>query len=105
MAAVVHHGGAGTTAAGFRAGVPSLLVPFHGDQPFWARLTAGLGVGPEPIARKRLTAERLAASIQSALSDASMRKKAATLSEKIRREDGVAQAVRLIETHYEHPKG
>ena len=105
MAAVVHHGGAGTTAAGFRAGVPSLLVPFHGDQPFWARLTAGLGVGPEPIARKRLTAERLAASIQSALSDASMRKKSATLGEKIRREDGVAQAVRLIETHYEHPKG
>jgi sterol 3beta-glucosyltransferase len=104
VAAVVHHGGAGTTAAGFRAGVPSLLVPFHGDQPFWGRLTAGLGVGPEPITRKRLTAERLAASIQSALSDVQMQKKAAALGQKIRREDGVAQAVRLIETHYRHPK-
>jgi sterol 3beta-glucosyltransferase len=105
MAAVVHHAGAGTTAAGFRAGVPSLLVPFHGDQPFWGGLTAGLGVGPAPITRKRLTAERLAASITSALSDAPMRKKAAALGGKIRQEDGVAQAVRLIETHYEHRKG
>ena len=85
--------------------MPSLLVPFHGDQPFWGRLTAGLGVGPEPIARKRLTAERLAASIQSALSDAPMRKKAASLGERIRQEDGTALAVRLVETHYDRPKG
>ena len=85
-------------------GVPSLLVPFHGDQPFCGRRTAGLGVGPTPLARKRLTAERLAASIQSALSDAQTQQKAAALGEKNRREDGIAQAVRLIETHYEHQK-
>jgi sterol 3beta-glucosyltransferase len=49
VAAVVHHGGAGTTAAGIRAGIPSLLIPFHGDQPFWGRRVAELGVGPEPL--------------------------------------------------------
>ncbi|MFN8418241.1 MAG: hypothetical protein U0528_03190 [Anaerolineae bacterium] len=49
MAAVVHHGGAGTTAAGLRAGVPSIIVPFFGDQPFWGQRTAALGVGTAPI--------------------------------------------------------
>ncbi|HEY1012134.1 MAG TPA: glycosyltransferase, partial [Herpetosiphonaceae bacterium] len=61
MRAVVHHGGAGTTAAGLRAGAPSVIVPFMGDQPFWGRRVADLGAGPAPIPRKQLTAERLAA--------------------------------------------
>ncbi|MCP4593378.1 MAG: glycosyltransferase family 1 protein, partial [bacterium] len=51
-AAVVHHGGAGTTGAGLRAGVPGIVVPFGGDQPFWARRVEALGVGPAPIPRK-----------------------------------------------------
>ena len=55
MAAVVHHGGAGTTGAGVRAGVPSLVVPFGVDQPFWGSRIAALGVGPRPIPRRRLT--------------------------------------------------
>ena len=63
MAAVVHHGGAGTTGAGFMAGVPQVVVPFTVDQPFWASRVKALGVGPAPIDRKRLTRERLATSV------------------------------------------
>ncbi len=48
MAAVIHHGGAGTTSAGLRAGVPSIIVPFFGDQPFWGQRVHDLGVGPGP---------------------------------------------------------
>ena len=67
MAAVVHHGGAGTTAAGLRAGVPSILTPFFGDQPFWGQRVQALGVGPAPIPRPRLTIDRLAQAIQQAV--------------------------------------
>lgn len=52
MAAVVHHGGAGTTAAGLRAGKPSVIVPFFGDQPFWGDRVHALGAGPAPVPRK-----------------------------------------------------
>ncbi|MCA9914004.1 MAG: glycosyltransferase family 1 protein, partial [Anaerolineae bacterium] len=69
MRAVVHHGGAGTTAAGLRAGVPSILVPFFGDQPFWGRRVAQLGVGTQPVPRKKLTAENLAQAITLAAKD------------------------------------
>ena len=55
MRAVVHHGGAGTTGAGLRAGVPSIVVPFTMDQPFWASRVHALGVGPKPIPRPKLT--------------------------------------------------
>lgn len=99
MAAVVHHGGAGTTAAGLRAGVPSIVVPFMGDQPFWGKRIADLGVGPTPIPRKRLTVERLAGAIEQAVSNATMRQRAATLGQQIRAEDGVARAVDLIERY------
>ncbi len=67
MACVVHHGGAGTTAAGLRYGVPTVVVPFFGDQPFWGSLVASAGAGPEPIPFPRLTAERLSAAIKHAL--------------------------------------
>ena len=96
MAAVVHHGGAGTTSMGLRAGIPSIVVPFMGDQPFWARRVHELGVGPRPIPRRQLTAERLADSIRLALSDSAMTKKATWLGERIREEDGIAQAVAII---------
>lgn len=96
VAAVVHHGGAGTTAAGLRAGVPSILTPFFADQPFWGQRVCQLGVGPRPIPRKQLTAERLAAAITAAVTDREMRARAAALGEKIRAEDGVARAVEII---------
>lgn len=96
-AAVVHHGGAGTTAAGLRAGVPGVVVPFHGDQPFWGRMVHRLGVGPAPIARRRLTAPALAATLRTALDDTAMRDRAAALGARIREEDGVGGTVRALE--------
>lgn len=97
LAAVVHHGGAGTTAAGLRAGIPSIVVPFHGDQPFWGARVAALGVGPAPIRRGRLTAKKLAEALQTALTDREMRMQAAELGEKIRTEDGIERAVQVIQ--------
>ena len=96
MLAVVHHGGAGTTGAGLSAGIPSIIVPFFGDQPFWGRTVFELGVGSKPIPRAHLSAERLAEAIQIAISDKAMQKKAALLGERIRAEDGVARAVAVI---------
>jgi UDP:flavonoid glycosyltransferase YjiC (YdhE family) len=103
-AAVVHHGGAGTTAAGLRAGVPSVVIPFFGDQPFWGRHVAELGVGPAPIPRRKLTAERLARTIEIAVGDAGMRRRAAELGTAIRAEDGVAQAVALVTALPQRPR-
>ena len=98
MAAVVHHGGAGTISAGLRAGAPSVVIPFFGDQPYWGRRVAELGVGPTPIPRKKLTVERLARAIRTAVSDEGMRRRAAELGATIRAEDGVARAVEIIQT-------
>jgi sterol 3beta-glucosyltransferase len=97
MAAVVHHGGAGTTAAVFRAGVPNIAVPFFGDQNFWAGQVWRLGTGPRPIPRKRLTAENLAQAIKQAVSSAPIQQRAEALGEEIRREDGVARAIEILE--------
>jgi sterol 3beta-glucosyltransferase len=102
MAAVVHHGGAGTTAAGLRAGVPSIIVPFMGDQPFWGERVRVLGVGTAPIPRKQLTADKLTQAITAAVTDREMRQRASVLGERIREEDGIGQAVRLIEQHVPH---
>lgn len=96
VAAVVHHGGVGTTAAGLRAGVPSIIIPFFGDQPFWGNRIAELGVGPKPIPRKKLTPEKLAASFEMAVSDHSLRQRASNLGLKIRADDGIANAVAVI---------
>lgn len=100
MAAVVHHGGAGTTAAGLRAGVPSIIVPFFGDQPYWGQRVAALGVGTAPLPRKRLTAGKLAAAIRQATSDATLRARAADLGERIRAEDGIGNAVAFVRQHF-----
>jgi UDP:flavonoid glycosyltransferase YjiC (YdhE family) len=96
MAAVAHHGGAGTTAQGLRAGVPSIVIPFFGDQPFWGARVRALGAGPAPIPRKKLTVERLAEAIEQAVSDQGMRAKAAAIGAKIRAEDGVACAAQIV---------
>jgi sterol 3beta-glucosyltransferase len=97
MAAIVHHGGAGTTAAGLRAGVPTVIIPFFGDQGFWGRRVAELGVGTAPIPRKQLTVEHLAQAIQTAVSDPAMRQSAANLGAKIRDENGIDNAVAIIQ--------
>jgi UDP:flavonoid glycosyltransferase YjiC (YdhE family) len=103
VAAVVHHGGAGTTAAGLRAGAPSVIVPFFGDQPFWGQRVAELGVGPTPISRKKLTVERLAQAIHQAATDPGMRQRASWLGANIRAEDGIARAVAVVEQIAERP--
>jgi sterol 3beta-glucosyltransferase len=97
VAAVVHHGGAGTTAAGLRAGVPSIVIPFNFDQPFWGQRVQKLGVGPAPIPRHKLTADRLAQAIHESVTDNAMHQRAAALGTKIQAEDGVANAVEIIQ--------
>jgi sterol 3beta-glucosyltransferase len=97
VAAVVHHGGAGTTAAGLRAGVPNIVIPFFGDQPFWGRRVAELGVGPAPIPRKQLTVDRLTAAIYQAVHDRAMQKCAADLGAKIQAEDGIGNVVEIVQ--------
>jgi sterol 3beta-glucosyltransferase len=97
MAAVVHHGGAGTTAAALQAGRPSVIVPFFGDQPFWGQRVHMLGGGSRPIAQKKLTVEKLAAAIKNMVSDPLVQKKAENLGEKIRHENGIRNAVEIIE--------
>jgi sterol 3beta-glucosyltransferase len=97
VAAVVHHGGAGTTAAGLRAGRPTVICPFFGDQPFWGRRVHDLGVGSTPIPQKKLTAEKLAAALREVTTSPAIRAQADALGDRIRREDGVARAVAFIE--------
>lgn len=96
MAAIVHHGGAGTTAAAVRAGKPQLICPFFGDQPFWGRRTATLGVGPQPIKQKKLSVERLTHALTTLTTDQALHIRAAELGAQIRAEDGVARAVEVI---------
>lgn len=95
-AAVVHHCGAGTTAAGLRAGVPTVAVPHFGDQPLWAERVYALGAGTRPIQRTRLTAANLADAIRTATTDAAMRHRAAEFGARLRAEDGVARAVECV---------
>lgn len=97
MAAVVHHGGAGTTAEGLRAGKPTAVFPSNlGDQLFWGRRVHDLGVGPKPIPQKKLTTERLAAAIRVVTENKRMRSLAEELGKGIRAENGVARAVEII---------
>jgi UDP:flavonoid glycosyltransferase YjiC (YdhE family) len=96
MAAVVHHSGAGTTAAGLRAGVPTVGVPILGDQPFWAGRVAALGAGPAPVPYKKLTAQCLADAIGAALTTPSYRDAASALSGRIASEDGPGNVVAAI---------
>lgn len=97
MAALVHHGGAGTTGAALRSGVPSIVIPLSFDQPYWASRVAALGAGPHAVSRRRLTADRLARAIDLAISDPVMRDNAAALGAALRTERGVEKAVDVLE--------
>jgi len=99
MAAVVHHGGAGTTGAFLRAGKPTVICPFVGDQSFWGRRVATLGVGPAPVPLRKLTVQNLATAIKGAVTDKSMLQRALALGEILRAEDGVRHAVQIIQSY------
>jgi len=102
MAAVVHHGGAGSTGAGLRAGVPSIITPVAADQYAWAEQVVKSGVGPPVSDLKSITAEKLAEAIRMAINDSDLRTRAAQLGKTIRAENGVARAVDIIERHAAH---
>lgn len=94
-ALAVHHGGAGTTGAALRAGIPSVVVPFAADQPFWGRLVEARRAGPRPIPRSKLTSGRLAAAITAGLGEG-IRRQAARIGARVREEDGVRKAVEVL---------
>ncbi|MBL8162160.1 MAG: glycosyltransferase family 1 protein [Anaerolineae bacterium] len=99
MAAIVHHGGAGTTHSAARAGKPALVVPFNADQPFWGRRVAELGVGVPQMKRKQLTVERLAAALRTLTQDNALRERAAEMGARLRAEDGLGAACEWVERH------
>jgi UDP:flavonoid glycosyltransferase YjiC (YdhE family) len=101
VSCIVHHGGAGTTAAAFRAGVPQVVVPHFADQPFWAMRVHRLGVAPQPVYMKKLNATDLAGAITSTLQDREIQSRAKILGEAIRSEDGVTRAVELVNSYLE----
>ncbi|KAG9082424.1 hypothetical protein FS749_006850 [Ceratobasidium sp. UAMH 11750] len=96
--AVCHHGGAGTTAIGLKCGKPTIIVPFFGDQPWWAAQIARRGAGPPPIRPKELTAESLATAIRVALSPQTL-EAATALGAMIRQEDGAKNGVQSFHRH------
>ena len=95
VSAVCHHGGAGTTAAGFKAGVPSIIIPFANDQFAWAHRAYDLGVGSKPIPRKKLNSHNLAEAINFALQD-DIVSNAKTLAKNIATENGALDCAKVI---------
>jgi sterol 3beta-glucosyltransferase len=102
---IIHHGGAGTTAAGLRAGIPNIVVPFMGDQQFWGRRVHAIGAGPRPVPVKALNVEGLMHAMGQAESKL-VEKQAQIIGERIRNEDGTGEAVKWIEkysNYYQSP--
>jgi vancomycin aglycone glucosyltransferase len=97
MAAVVHHGGAGTTAAALRAGVPQIIVPHIADQFYFGHRVKTLGLGPAPIPRSKLTVRRLAAAVQFAMTDAPMRQRAREMAEQLSVRHGPEETAAFLE--------
>ncbi len=96
VTALVHHGGAGTTAAGLRAGTPAVITPLAIDQFFWAERLAILGAAPPPLPQRTLTGDKLAAALEKAVADPALRQRTEELAQAIRAEDGVGRAVEAI---------
>ncbi|KAI3682623.1 hypothetical protein L1987_82725 [Smallanthus sonchifolius] len=97
-AAVVHHGGAGTTAAGLKAACPTSIVPFFGDQPFWGDRVHSRGVGPQPIPVDQFTLNKLVDAIKFML-DPKVKERAVELAKAMENEDGVEGAVKAFLKH------
>lgn len=99
MGAIVHHGGAGTTAAALRSGVPQIITPFFCDQPFWGERVYEMGVGPKSIPYSRLRPEKLAELISTAVNCEKIKMKAGLLGKEIADENGVQKAVEIIQDY------
>ncbi|MDQ0596978.1 sterol 3beta-glucosyltransferase [Streptomyces canus] len=97
VAAVVHHAGAGTSAAGLRAGVPAVPVPVAADQPFWAGRLAALGAAGDPIPFRSLTAETLADALGRVVRQQSYSRAAVTAARLMAAEDGAGAVVKAVE--------
>ncbi|GAL17688.1 UDP-glucose:sterol glucosyltransferase [Vibrio maritimus] len=93
VTAVVHHGGAGTTAAGLMAGKPTLICPFFADQPFWGAEVARKELGPTPIKQSALTADKLACALRQLVEDERFKENAQLLSIALRSENGADNAI------------
>ncbi|MER7752114.1 glycosyltransferase [Kitasatospora sp. NPDC097643] len=96
-AAVIHHAGAGTTAAALRSGVPTVPVPAQLDAPFWSARVARLGTSPGPVPLRTLTAARLAAAIRQTLDDPGYRDRARAVAAALAAEDGTAKVLAAID--------
>lgn len=93
----IHHGGAGATAAGLRAGIPNIVIPHAADQPFWGSRVQALGAGPAPVPISKLTLPRLLDALTLSASDP-IRTTSRALGQKISTEDGIRTAIRQIES-------
>ncbi|KAJ6014382.1 hypothetical protein N7540_008973 [Penicillium herquei] len=98
VSCVIHHGGAGTTAAGLALGRPTIIIPFFGDQQFWGEIVARAGAGPLPIPHKQLTVDKLSDAISMAL-ESSTQEKAQSIAAKMQNESGVRDGVRSFHRH------
>lgn len=96
VAAVIHHGGAGTTAAAAISGVPQIIVPHVLDQHYWGERIRQAGLGPAPIPRSRLTADHLAAAMTAVITDQSYQRRSTRTAGRIRQQDGVAAAIAAL---------
>lgn len=99
-AAVVHHGGAGTTHSALRHCCPSIVIEYCLDQPFFASELKRLGVAPEVLHRRNISARKLAAAIRKVLDSPHMKKRAEELGAFMQKENGVSKAVQLIEDRF-----
>ena len=100
VALAIHHGGAGTAAAVFKAGVPQMIIPFFADQFFWGKRVSDLGLGAPPLNRKKLGAELVEKSVRSVMESPGMAARAREVAKAIRAEDGIAAAVRVVEGYF-----
>ena len=101
LAAIVHHGGAGTTGTGLRAGLPAVISPLAVDQFFWGERLSALGVAPPAIPQRALSVQKLAQALQQAVFDPGFSYCASQLGQAIRNEDGVLSAVEIIRRQVE----
>ncbi|MEU9112055.1 glycosyltransferase [Streptomyces sp. NPDC048483] len=97
MSSIVHHGGAGTTAAALTSGRPQVVCPLSFDQPFWAERMHACGVAPPPLPQHRLTADRLATAIRKSVHTPTLIRRAEQLGRQTRAQDGVGNAVKVLE--------